>query len=166
MLAMTRRVIVSRGWRYEIASDPAPVRYLNIRFLSGYRRPWQFDPEVIAAVTTAARTDTGLTIRNIVARTPQAKPVALATVMHLLVAAIVQGGPDQAAFSGNRCRGDVVSDVVPVRNRGIAAVPVGVGTRFVYDGEIFTVVELFPTARGNEVLVADRGAGADAYPGP
>jgi len=50
-----------------------------------------------------------------------------------------------------------VSDVVPVRNRGSAAVPVGVGTRFVYDGEILTVVELFPTARGNEVLVADRG---------
>ena len=84
LLAMTRRVIESRGWRYEIASEPAPVRYLNIRFLSGYRRPWQFDPEVIAAVTTAARTDTGLTIGNIVARTPQAKPVALATVMHLL----------------------------------------------------------------------------------
>ena len=46
---------------------------------------------------------------------------------------------------------------MPVRNRGSAAVPVGVGTRFVYDGEILTVVELFPTARGNEVLVADRG---------
>jgi TnsA endonuclease-like protein len=46
-LEMTRRVIESRGWRYEIASDPPPVRYLNIRFLSGYRRPWQFDPEVI-----------------------------------------------------------------------------------------------------------------------
>jgi transposase InsO family protein len=50
-----------------------------------------------------------------------------------------------------------VSDNVPTRNRGSAAVPVGVGTRFVYDGEILTVVELFPTARGNEVLVADRG---------
>ena len=47
--------------------------------------------------------------------------------------------------------------IVPVRNWGSAAVPVGVGTRFVYDGEILTVVELFPTARGNEVLVADRG---------
>jgi hypothetical protein len=83
-LGMTRRVIESRGWRYEIASDPPPVRYLNIRFLSGYRRPWQFDPEVIAAVTAAARTDSGLTVRDIIARIPQAKPVALATVMHLL----------------------------------------------------------------------------------
>jgi hypothetical protein len=54
LLAMTRRVIESRGWRYEIGSDPAPVRYLNIRFVSGYRRPWQFDPEVIAAARTEA----------------------------------------------------------------------------------------------------------------
>lgn len=77
-------MIESRGWRYEIASDPAPVRYLNIHFLSGYRRPWQFVPELIAAVTAAARTDTGLTVRDIVARTLEAKPVALATVMHLL----------------------------------------------------------------------------------
>ena len=36
---------------------------------------------------------------------------------------------------------------VPTRNRESAAVPVGVGTRFVYDGEILTVLELFPTAR-------------------
>ena len=50
-----------------------------------------------------------------------------------------------------------MSGNVPTRNRGSAAVPVGVGTRFVYDGEILTVLELFPTARGNEVLVADRG---------
>jgi chemotaxis response regulator CheB len=39
---------------------------------------------VIAAVTAAARTDSGLTVRDIIARIPQAKPVALATVMHLL----------------------------------------------------------------------------------
>jgi TnsA endonuclease N terminal len=31
-LEMTRRVIESRGWRYEIASDPPPVRYLNIPY--------------------------------------------------------------------------------------------------------------------------------------
>jgi transposase InsO family protein len=37
-----------------------------------------------------------------------------------------------------------------------AAAPVGVGTRVVYDGEIVTIVEMFPDKRGNEVLVADR----------
>lgn len=36
-------------------------------------------------------------------------------------------------------------------------VPVGVGTRFLYDGEMLTVIEMFPSGRGNEVLVEDRG---------
>lgn len=36
-------------------------------------------------------------------------------------------------------------------------VPVGVGTRFLYDGELLTVIEMFPSGRGNEVLVEDRG---------
>lgn len=35
-------------------------------------------------------------------------------------------------------------------------VPVGVGTRFLYDGELLTVIEMFPSARGNEILVEDR----------
>ena len=35
------------------------------------------------------------------------------------------------------------------------AVPVGVGTRFIYDGEMVTIVEMFPSAHGNEVLVAN-----------
>lgn len=43
-----------------------------------------------------------------------------------------------------------------------AAVRVGVGTQFAYDGETLTVVEMFPAGRGNEVLVEDRG-GARRY---
>jgi transposase InsO family protein len=43
-----------------------------------------------------------------------------------------------------------------------AAVPVSVGSRFHYDGEIVTIVELFPGRRGSEVLVADR-AGTRRY---
>jgi hypothetical protein len=38
-----------------------------------------------------------------------------------------------------------------------AAVPVGVGTRFAYNGELVTIVEMFPTADGNGVRVEDRG---------
>jgi transposase InsO family protein len=34
---------------------------------------------------------------------------------------------------------------------------VGVGTKFAYDGETLTIIELFPAGRGNEVLVEDRG---------
>jgi transposase InsO family protein len=34
---------------------------------------------------------------------------------------------------------------------------VGVGTKFLYDGETVTILEMFPAGRGNEVLVEDRG---------
>lgn len=40
---------------------------------------------------------------------------------------------------------------------GRAAVRFGVGTRFVYDGETVTIVEMTPTAHGNDVRVTDRG---------
>jgi hypothetical protein len=36
-----------------------------------------------------------------------------------------------------------------------------VGTRFIYDGEIVAIVEMFPDKRGNEVLVADRAESDD-----
>lgn len=36
-------------------------------------------------------------------------------------------------------------------------VRVGLGTRFAYDGETLTIIEMFPADRGNEVLVEDRG---------
>lgn len=38
---------------------------------------------------------------------------------------------------------------------GQAGVRVGVGTRFAYDGEVVTVVEMFASAHGNELLVQD-----------
>jgi hypothetical protein len=34
---LTRRVVESRGWKYELAHEPARTEYLNIRFLAGYR---------------------------------------------------------------------------------------------------------------------------------
>jgi hypothetical protein len=38
-----------------------------------------------------------------------------------------------------------------------AAVPVGVGTTFAYDGETLTIIEMATSAHGNQVLVEDRG---------
>jgi hypothetical protein len=43
-LDWTEKVVSSRGWRYEVASEPAEPELSNIRFLSGYRRDWLFDP--------------------------------------------------------------------------------------------------------------------------
>jgi transposase InsO family protein len=45
----------------------------------------------------------------------------------------------------------------PARRRRAACVRIGVGTKFTYDGEIVTIIEMFPAGRGNEVLVEDRG---------
>jgi transposase InsO family protein len=47
------------------------------------------------------------------------------------------------------------------RRRG-AAVPVGVGTTFAYDGETVTIVKMATSGHGNEVVVEDRG-GARRY---
>jgi transposase InsO family protein len=41
--------------------------------------------------------------------------------------------------------------------RGTAAVPVGVGTTFAYDGETVTIVEMAASGHGNVVVVEDRG---------
>ncbi|MFD7845223.1 TnsA-like heteromeric transposase endonuclease subunit [Nocardia sp. NPDC059764] len=39
----TRRLVESRGWRYQVWSEPDEVELANIRFLAGYRRDWLFD---------------------------------------------------------------------------------------------------------------------------
>jgi hypothetical protein len=39
-------------------------------------------------------------------------------------------------------------------------VPVGVGTRFLYDGDLFEVAEMWTTAAGNEVVLRPREVGA------
>jgi hypothetical protein len=50
-----------------------------------------------------------------------------------------------------------MSATPPATRRAAASVRVGVGTRFAYDGETVTVIEMFPAGHGNEVLVEDRG---------
>lgn len=84
VLEQTRQIVESRGWIYEIASEPARVEYSNIRFLAGYRRPWLFKPEVLAEVRQVAQTVPELTIGEISSRTTLPRPTALPALMHLL----------------------------------------------------------------------------------
>jgi hypothetical protein len=84
MLDRTRHVIESRGWRYEIANEPPKVEFLNIRFLSGYRREWLFAPETLSDVRESAHNAPGRSISDIVSHTKRPKPIALASLMHLL----------------------------------------------------------------------------------
>ncbi len=43
-LGWTRKLVESRGWRYEVWSGPDIVELRNVRFLAGYRNPSLFDP--------------------------------------------------------------------------------------------------------------------------
>jgi hypothetical protein len=73
--------------------------------------------------------------------------------------------PRSAADSGDADSGDADSgdadtgtpedDGKAGAYMGKAGVRVGVGTRFAYDGEVVTVVEMFASAHGNELLVRD-----------
>lgn len=43
----TRQAVESRGWRYEVWSEPREAELENVRFLAGYRRAWLFAPELL-----------------------------------------------------------------------------------------------------------------------
>lgn len=59
LLEMTRAAVRGRGWAYEVWSGGDPVRMANLRWLSGYRRPFLFDQQALAQagalVTSAAQ---------------------------------------------------------------------------------------------------------------
>jgi hypothetical protein len=58
--------------------------------------------------------------------------------------------PRPAADSGDADTGTPEDDGKAGAYMGQAGVRVGVGTRFAYDGEVVTVVEMFASAHGNE----------------
>jgi hypothetical protein len=84
LLDVTRHVIESRGWRYEIANEPAKVEFINVRFLAGYRRASHFNAEVLDAVGSAVPHEHEVPISEIVKSTTYPKHLALASLMHLL----------------------------------------------------------------------------------
>lgn len=84
MLALTRQIVESRGWRYEVLHEPPKIEYLNIRFLAGYRRGWLFSPDVLDAVRDGAGRAAYRSIDEIVSDTEYSRPIALAAMMHLL----------------------------------------------------------------------------------
>lgn len=81
---LTRRIVESRGWSYELAHEPPRTEYANIRFLAGYRRPWLFDEKVVAQVRTLAEGVAESTIGEIARGTSYPKWKALPALMHLL----------------------------------------------------------------------------------
>jgi hypothetical protein len=52
-LGWAREAVESRGWEFEAWSEPPEAELANVRFLAGYRRPWLFDPELVAEIRGA-----------------------------------------------------------------------------------------------------------------
>jgi transposase InsO family protein len=151
---LTRRVVESRGWRYELAHEPPRIEYANIRFLAGYRRPWLFDDKVVTEVRFLAESMPELVIGEIASGTTYPKRTALPALMHLLWRQDLTGGYHRASVTSYRGPGSVVTRR---GQRALAAVPVGVGTTFAYDGETVTIIKMTTSGHGDEVLVEDRG---------
>lgn len=84
-LTWSRTVIDAVGWEYRILSEPIPARHANIRFLSGYRRPFQFRGAELAAIASVVKQP--MTIRAIVAEAAEmvgGAEYARSTLFHLL----------------------------------------------------------------------------------
>ncbi|WP_218951867.1 TnsA-like heteromeric transposase endonuclease subunit [Amycolatopsis anabasis] len=81
--AWTKRAVESRGWRYEVWSEPPQAELENIRFLAGYRRAWLVDQEVLDEL--CATDLVGATLGTAFRALPK-RPKALvrSAVLHLL----------------------------------------------------------------------------------
>ncbi|AYF79278.1 TnsA-like heteromeric transposase endonuclease subunit [Nocardia yunnanensis] len=82
-VAWTRELAEQLGWRYEVMSEPNPVRLDNVRFLAGYRRRWLFPPELLRRLESG-EVD-GAPLSRACGMLPDwPEPVVKAAILHLL----------------------------------------------------------------------------------
>jgi len=84
VLDLTRQSIESRGWRYEICSEPGDVEFSNVRFLAGYRRDALFSQERLDVVRSIVSNGDAPTIGQIVRDGPLPRHLILPALFHLL----------------------------------------------------------------------------------
>lgn len=78
-----RQAVESRGWSFEVWSEPPSVELENIRFLAGYRRSWLFDAEFLEGVSCAGLD--GVPLGEVSVILPdRPEPEVRAAVCHLL----------------------------------------------------------------------------------
>ncbi|GAA2582041.1 TnsA-like heteromeric transposase endonuclease subunit [Streptomyces tubercidicus] len=81
--AWTRQVVESRGWAYEVFSEPPAAELENVRFLAGYRRSGLFDQSLVDEV--AGQVADGMSLGDCFLVLPdQPRPLVKSTVLHLL----------------------------------------------------------------------------------
>ena len=79
---MDAAVVESRGWRYEIASEPRGAELGNVRFFAGFRREWAVDEGLVARLC-AVDLD-GTTFVEAVAPGREPQTLVRASLLHLL----------------------------------------------------------------------------------
>ncbi|MFJ6569166.1 TnsA-like heteromeric transposase endonuclease subunit [Streptomyces sp. NPDC091292] len=52
-LDCAREVVLSRGWDFEVWSEPPETELANLLSLAGYRRDWLFDEDLLAEIRQA-----------------------------------------------------------------------------------------------------------------
>ncbi|MBS2964780.1 TnsA-like heteromeric transposase endonuclease subunit [Actinocrinis puniceicyclus] len=82
-LGWARGIVDDHGWRYEVWSEPPPIRLKNLRFLAGYRRSALFDPALLKWVRSGVVT--GMALEDAFEATEQADTrLVRSAVLHLL----------------------------------------------------------------------------------
>ncbi|MFI6701705.1 TnsA-like heteromeric transposase endonuclease subunit [Streptomyces sp. NPDC050509] len=101
--AWTREAVTSRGWQYEVWSEPDPHVLENVRFLAGYRHAWLFDPGLLATLR-AADLD-GRPLGDAFRLLPKCpRPLVKSAVLHLLWSEYVTTALDRPLSAGHVLR--------------------------------------------------------------
>jgi hypothetical protein len=84
VLGWSARAIATRGWGFEVWSDPDAQLLANVRFLSGYRRPELFREQLLASIRATLAAP--LTLREVEAALEAEWPAMTVRphVLHLL----------------------------------------------------------------------------------
>ncbi len=85
LCAWTRVIIESRGWTYQVVSEPDSTYMANVRFLAGYRRGCLVNQDVLVELRARRERICGRSIAEVEASLPgYPKPLIRSALMHLL----------------------------------------------------------------------------------
>lgn len=86
LCAWTKLIIESMGWSYLVLNEPSATLLGNVRFLSGYRRDWLINPELLREMCSCRGQFAGMSIvdaEQSICTHP--RPLVRAALMHLAV---------------------------------------------------------------------------------
>jgi hypothetical protein len=85
LCAWTKSIVESLGWSYVVVNEPSAIRLGNVRFLSGYRREWLINPDILREMRSRGGQFAGISIADVeqaIGTHPQ--PLVRPALMHLL----------------------------------------------------------------------------------